>query len=477
MPSLLTHIRPAIKTLVNGSYTVKHAYAAFRWYRASRLQARKQYYAALVELCEALRQVRDTKITHRHADTVQTLLYAACYQGESLAPHRENKLYNEFLERPEARTTWQRFQTEPVEDRLRLRRHRDDGDAERQGHMIILKACDQKTGERGVLLLKYNGTFEVFASLYTLTEILPYYRVVFEPSWSFNYIPSLFLYTGSDFEGVIQSQYDEDYEFFTRCHPCLTPVRLCASDWVDSDLFVPKDGPRQYDVVMVASWLSIKRHQDLLRALAKLKPRKLRTALIGYPMDLTLEDIRRLMRRYGVEDQCETFESLPPERVADIVADSKVSVLLSKQEGNPKAPYEALFCNTPIILHRQNLGIRRSTINEKTGLWADNTDLAEAISYIIDNPSRFRPREWALANSGYRRATRQISDALREMAVACGEPWTQNILPKVNRPNLRYLSRADQSAMQPSYEHIRKYLRATLDRTTDRRSTSTRGSQ
>ncbi len=420
-----------------------------------------------MELCAALRQIRDTKITRRHLEEVRQLVGLACYQHDALVPHAQNKFYEEFLGRPEAKAFWKEFHTEPLEDRLRIRWHRDDGDVERQGHMIILKAPNLKTGERGVFLLKYNYPFEAFATLYDMSKVLTDYRVVMEPSWSFNYLPSLFLYIGSEVEGVIQSQHDEDYEFFTRCHPCLTPLRLCASDWVDSDLFVPKNGPRRYDVVMVASWLSIKRHVDLFRALAKLRSRKLRTALIGYPMDLTLDDIRRSMRKFGVEDQCETFESIRPERVAEIVADSKVAILFSKQEGNPKAPYEALFCDTPIILHRQNLGLRRSTINGQTGLWADETDLADAISCIISNPSDFRPRKWALAHSGYRRATQQINDALREMALARGEPWTRDIVPKTNRPNLRYLNEADRAAMQPSHEQIKRYLRAALDGSTD----------
>ncbi len=215
---------------------------------------------------------------------------------------------------------------------------------------------------------------------------------------------------------------------------------------------------RQYDVVMVAAWWRMKRHRVLFRALAKLKPRNLRTALIGYPMDMTVEDIRRQMRAHGIEDQCDVFESISPERVAQIVADAKVAVLLSKQEGNAKAPYEALFCDTPVILYRHNLGIRTTTINEQTGLLADDDELPEAIQYVIDHPQQFHPRDWALANSGYRNSTNVVNAALKELAVNRREPWTKDIVPKVNRPNLRYKHETDRITMEPAYDEFRTYI-------------------
>jgi len=462
MLRLKNRIRTGLKSFVNRTTVAKRAYASFRFRRASSFERRGEHYAALGELCAALRHVRDTRITKPHLERVPRVVQAACWQNRALAPHLENRFYRSFLTTPEAERFWRKFRAEPLEDRLRIRYHRADADVGRQGHMIILKPPDEETGERGVILLKYNYTFEAFAVLYDLSAILKRYRVVLEPSWSFNYLPSLFLYLGTGVEGLIQSQHDEDYQFVSRCHPCLKALRLCASDWVDTDLFAPKKGPRTYDIVMVAAWWSTKRHYVLFRALARLRPRRLRVALIGYPMDLTGEDIRRLMRRYGVEDQCESFESIPAECVAEIVADSKVAILLSKQEGNPKAPYEALFCDTPIILHRHNRGLRQSTVNEQTGLWADDRELPAAINHILDHRGEFRPREWALAHSGYRHATRQLNEALKDMAVARGEPWTRDIVPKTNRPNLRYAHDDDRMGMQTAYEDIKRFLRPTL---------------
>jgi hypothetical protein len=52
--------------------------------------------------------------------------------------------------------------------------------------------------------------------------------------------------------------------------------------------------------------------------------------------------------------------------------------------------------------------------------------------------ARFSPRAWALAHTGSRNATRQLNERLRAIALAKGEPWTRDIVEKVNAPNLAY---------------------------------------
>jgi glycosyltransferase involved in cell wall biosynthesis len=58
------------------------------------------------------------------------------------------------------------------------------------------------------------------------------------------------------------------------------------------------------------------------------------------------------MLKCGVQEQCRIFERVPPTEVAKIVASSKVAVMLSRAEGTNKAAFEALFCNTPLIVYR-----------------------------------------------------------------------------------------------------------------------------
>ena len=81
--------------------------------------------------------------------------------------------------------------------------------------------------------------------------------------------------------------------------------------------------------------------------------------------------------------------------------------------------------------------------------------------FAREQPRRFAPREWALAHIGYQRATAKLNDFIKSFAIAKGEPWTTDIVPKMNRPNLRYARDADREELSPHYGHLAGYLRGT----------------
>ena len=83
-------------------------------------------------------------------------------------------------------------------------------------------------------------------------------------------------------------------------------VPLLASHWVNPDLYQPLlKSERPYDLIMVASWGKVKRHQVLFRALRSL-PTNLRVLLVGQDQEgRTADTIRELARGYGVADRLE----------------------------------------------------------------------------------------------------------------------------------------------------------------------------
>ena len=68
---------------------------------------------------------------------------------------------------------------------------------------------------------------------------------------------------------------------------------------------------------MIACWGRYKRHYSLFSALAKLRAngQRLKAVLLGYPSDYNVDDILKQAEHYGVEDQLEIYEHLPPEDV------------------------------------------------------------------------------------------------------------------------------------------------------------------
>jgi glycosyltransferase involved in cell wall biosynthesis len=390
---------------------------------------------------------------------MDAIINQACGLGEALHTTNGNELLQDYQRSPQAKKIRSQFASGKLEDRIRLRQPRTVEDPGRQGNLIILKRPEPTTGERGVILLKYNATFAEFPAVFDISEIGKRFHLVLEPSFTGYIEAPFFLYPSSDFDVVVQCTHSRDIDFFSTLRLSFHVVRMGGGDWVDHDLFRPQaNQARDFDLVMVAAWSKLKRHHVLFRALARLKPRRINVALVGYTYDRDAAWIREQMRSFGVEDRCTLFESIPPEQVADILARSKAALLLSKLEGTNKGVYEALFCDTPIIVYRHHVGLNMDHVNAQTGMLADDGELPEVISEILEKRERFSPRQWALAHTGYQHSWLVVNDALRAIAQERREPWTRDIVLKVNRPNLRYKYEADRLAMEPAFIDLGRFL-------------------
>ncbi|HWQ27572.1 MAG TPA: glycosyltransferase [Dehalococcoidia bacterium] len=392
----------------------------------------------LLRAWRALAPTPPHSLSHR----VHHLIREACYDGATLLPISHNKIWTAFARTREASAIRAEFARFPLADRIRLRYPRPDDNPERQGDLIILKRWNPATGEKGVLLLAYTEAARRFAAMYDLGRVAPRYMIVLEPSW-WGYQDETFLcFVGRDAHVIVQAPWRPDYEFILDLSCNLTPTRLGAGDWVDPAAFTPRHGtPKKFDLAVVSSWSPVKRHSDLFRALAVLKHmghRSIRVVLVGYPVEWTLADVMRLARRYGVADLCTFYEGISHAEVADVLARSRAYILLSRREGANRAWYEALFCDLPVAIYRHHRGVNIDAITPEVGVLFDEHDLPHAIMRLLDPEVAYQPRQWAMRNTGAYVATEHLNRLLRELAVADGLPWTEDIVAKKNAPNLMY---------------------------------------
>lgn len=418
--------------------------------------------AAVSKLLQLWKQLGAERFGHERKARLMQLVRENCYHDGQLSPIADNRLHNEFITSPEANEIRNRYAGLTPDDRVRLRFPNDD-DPERQGDLMIIKPYDPATGERGVLMIKYSETILALPAMFDLTQLASRYMLVLEPSfWGYQDL-RFFLYLGSDLDVLVQSPRLGDYEFIESLDTNLVPIRVGAGEWADPSVFRPHDSntEKSFDVVMVAAWDPFKRHEVFFRAAAQLKARgrALRFALIGYKMGWTREQIERLLRRYSLENDCTIFEDIPHAEVARVVADSKGSLLLSQREGANKAIYESMFCGTPIIVYRHQCGINLDHVNARTGMLAGDEELAGAIVHVLDHPTDFDPRGWALENVGYAHATRKINAALAEMAARRDFPFTREVAAKKNAPNLRYAERGRYRDFADEYKRLGEFLR------------------
>lgn len=305
---------------------------------------------------------------------------------------------------------------------------------------IVLKSPSHD--EKGVLVLEYSQKFDLFNALFDLNRVMKDYYVVLEPCWAGYCDPSILMFISSENEVIVQCPEKSDLDFISDLKSNLIPIGLGSSDWIDSELFAPKleRVAKEYDLVMVANWAKHKNHRKLFKALQHVKHRPISLLLIGVDWGgRTDKDIVSEMKEYELSHvSLEIKKNIPAREVADCLEKSKAFVLLSEKEGSNRAIVEALFSDVPAILYENFIGGARGKINEQTGVLSSFEDLHVKIDYMLDNYRTFTPRAWALAQTGSKNATRKLNGLLKSIAESKGEPWTVDIVEKVNNPNFSY---------------------------------------
>lgn len=313
-------------------------------------------------------------------------------------------------------------------------RFRDDPGKMLLSGIIVLKSPTDR--EKGVILTNYNHYFPLILKLFDIHEIARRYHVVLEPSWNGYCCEDVLCFSLIREPVFVITPEPRDARCLTRLDLNFVPIPLGANWWVDYRIFKPLDGvAKDIDVIMVAGWALWKRHAPFFSALKKLRSKGiiLKTCLIGYPMDYTLEDIRSIAKDFGVDDQVELYEWISPEEVNHHLNRSKVSILWSRFEGCNRAIIEGMFAGIPCILRRGfNYGHQYAYINEQTGCYADDGDLEHVLVNMVERFDRFRPREWVLENMTCQKAVEVLDKAIGERALGAGEDWSGGLVPKLN---------------------------------------------
>lgn len=377
---------------------------------------------------------------------------------------RENgvsHILNSYQNSPEAKRDRDQFRNYGWENQVRLRFPRKDDCESRQGDLLVLKPYVEES-EKGVLLLQYNEAFGRFLSIFDLEKVGRFYRIVLEPSWWGYREPWILAFLAVSTDVVVQSQDIRDFDFIRSLDSNLVPIRIGAGDWIDPDRF--SAGSKQeklFDIVMIANWLRLKRHELLFRAISQCRGEIKRVALIGYPHGgRTKDDIAKEAAKWGVANVIEIFESIPREEVSEIVRQSKIGVLLTMREGANRGIYECLFSNVPVVISSTNCGVNRDHINSHTGMVAADDRFHDAILYLLHNLENYRPREWAEENTGYENSTKRLNDCLRDCAIRAGERWTRDIYMKKNDTNAKYVSEENRLAADQEVVRLRDLLRS-----------------
>jgi glycosyltransferase involved in cell wall biosynthesis len=322
------------------------------------------------------------------------------------------------------------------------------------GRRLLVLKPPLAGGEKGVLFVSFSDMFRLLYSFMDVEKLLHDYTFVFEPSYPGFCHPELLKYTRWSEEIFVLAGEEGDFDFLARLNSNLVPVQLGPADWVDPRIAEPYLGqPKQFDIVMNAGWMALKRHYVLFRMLANAR-RSYKTLLIGFGYPRT--EIENLAAYYGVREQITIVEDVPYEVVMELTCRARVSVILSLKEAGPRATAESMFCGVPTIVLSNLIGGIRKNIVPATGLFAKELDLEAAIETLVH--AELRPRMWALQHISCFKSSENLNTILQEHALRKGRPWTENLVCRSNSPDSTYAFAGDRERLNRWNDGLSAYL-------------------
>ncbi len=346
----------------------------------------------------------------------------------------------------------------PVLDRTK--KFFDDPRTMLNGIVNVLKSPQGE--EKGVLLLNYSYYFPLFLKFYDLNSMSQKYNIILEPSWAGFCELNILAYSLLDSPVFLQTYEERDQHFINELSINLIPINIGPSWFVNHENFIaPEKGTeRDIDIIMVAGWAKFKRHHQFFKALKKLKKKgiKPKVTLVGYPTDMTQDNIRDLMVFHDVSDLITIYEWIEPSEVAALFKRAKINILWSKFEGNNRAIIEGMFSDTPLILREgHNYGQHYDFVNEQTGHFANEDNLAEVIKQMLENT--YSPRAYVMENRNCISATKIMTKSIKRFELDNGRPWTKDLDVKINElHSMNYLDQACHKKFEQDYQQLEKYL-------------------
>lgn len=313
--------------------------------------------------------------------------------------------------------------------------------------------------EKGVLIVNYSYFFPLLLTLYDFDRIQEQFFVILEPSWAGLMDLSILAFSSKETPIFVQAYESRDRELlkaFSHCLPFRT-MNVGPNWFIDHRNFVSGRSieDRDIDVIMVAAWARFKRHGAFLKCIKALREERphLKVSLVGYPVDLQLSDIEKLLAAHGLQDCVALYENVSTEEVSGLLQRSKCQVLWSKFEGNNRAIIEGLLCDTPLILRQgHNYGQHYDYINEQTGSFAGESSFSSVYKMIEENWGKFTPRQWVMKNRTCERATDLMQSDIRQYCEDAEEPFSGSLAVKINNlSGMNYFDQND-SDYQRSYE-------------------------
>ncbi len=334
------------------------------------------------------------------------------------------------------------------------------------GIVTVLKSSNEN--EKGVLVLNYSYYFLMFQKYFDIERVLENYIVVLEPSWAGFCEASILSYANSPCDVYLMCYENRDLRFIKSLDTKIKPIEIGPSWFVNHNNFQPSNAERDIDIIMVAAWAGFKRHGAFFKAISKLKDKGVtpKITLVGYQVDIEKDTILQLAEHYGVAGWLTVYESITHQEVSALLNRSKVNVLWSKFEGNNRAIIEGMFCNAVVIMREgHNYGEHYDFINDKTGMYANESNLADCILRVLESYENYSPRNYVLNNRSCVAATDIMNQIISKDETSAGRSWSSDLVVKVNElHNMDYFDLSVRDGFKKDYVNLLSTLKKSANK-------------
>jgi glycosyltransferase involved in cell wall biosynthesis len=314
-------------------------------------------------------------------------------------------------------------------------------------------------GEKGVLFLGTEGDWNLLIRSGALRGVKNQYHLVAMAASAAPPLAKLHaLGTGGDGPLHLGIANDDHYSYFGVLGTAIQPLPLMGCDWLDPASFRPLPREqRDIDIIVVASWLRLKRHWLVFKALRQL-PATLNVVFVGNEAEgRTARHVQQEARDWGVRQQITYLEAIPNEKVFELQCASKVALQFSRREGAGVAVVESLLSDTPVGMIEGSYIGPLQYINAATGVRLRVPTIAAGVRAFLDQHASFAPRKWAERNVTYRHSLQRLETHLEKFAAAAGQPWSGGLVPVTRRyQQLRYADPADAGRMATAVENMER---------------------
>lgn len=164
---------------------------------------------------------------------------------------------------------------------------------------------------------------------------------------------------------------------------------------INDKIFKPQKIKKKYDLCYVANFIFWKNHQQLFSALDKIpNSHKIKLVCAGKTFGRDSE-IKIAAWKYHIN--LTLTGGLTPAETAKIINQSKIGLIVSEKDANPRTIAETLACDAPLIVNANLVGGKR-LINKQTGIIAKPEDLPKKIEWMLKNYKKFKPAQFYQKN-------------------------------------------------------------------------------